>query len=354
MIELLLTAALAASCVGQGLSSGAGPAPDERQSDGPGMIVLGARLEDPYTVENMNKALAALYPTKADRVVLPATHLYVRFLPEDEREFAMLERLGVELVDHPVDYEIVREGDWYHDPEIGPERITWQYAVVGTDFAFPRGIRYEIIDRCHIPEPGPSTKADGIDWEAVEREAYRLTGNGALTKGEEASGKPAGRITIVDAARGGDPEGVRGVRVACNSFVKFARAYTDEQGRYQMETSFASQPRYRLVFKNATGFAIGFNLILTPASCAGLGKGAATGIDLEVTPGSDKRLYPRCVVNNAGFDYWKGCETGAPAIKTPPANLRVWLFQGLDSGCSVMISRSVSMCFSCSAGRSVS
>ena len=341
MIEILLTAALAASCVGQGLSPGGGPAPDERLSAEPGMIVLGARLEDPFTVENMNKALAALYPTKADRVALPATHLYVRFLPADERQFAMLEDLGVEMMDHPMDYEIVREGDWYHDPEIEPGRITWQYAVVDTDFAFPRGIRYEVIDKCHIPVPGPSTKADGIDWEAVEREAYRLTGNGALTKADEAVGKPAGRITIVDPARGEEPEGVRGVRVVCNSFVKFARAYTDEQGCYQMETSFASQPRYRLVFKNSTGFAIGFNLILTPASYAGLGKGETTGMDLEVTPASDKRLYPRCVVNNAGFDYWRSCETETPSIKTPPGNLRIWLFQGLDSGCSVMMHQGV-------------
>ena len=354
MIEFLLTAALAASCVGRGLSPGDRPAPDERLSDEPGMIVLGERLEDPYTVENMNKALAALYPTKADRVVLPATHLYVRFLPADEKQYATLEALGVELVDHPVDYEILREGDWYHDPEIAPERITWQYAVVGADFVFPVGIRYEVIDKCHIPAPGPSTKADGIDWEAVEREAYRITGNDrshpgldpgspsyTATKAEQTSGTPSGRITIVDPALGGEPEGVRGVRVACNSFVKFAHAYTDADGRYKMETSFASQPRYRLVFKNAAGFAIGFNLILSPASCTGLGKGEATGMDFEVTPDSDKRLYPRCVVNNAGFDYWRSCETGSPGIKTPPANLRVWLLQGLDSGCAAMLQQGV-------------
>lgn len=341
MIEILLTAALAASCVGLGLSPDGGPAPDGRPSAEPGMIVLGTRLEDPYTVDNMSEALATLYPTKADRVILSATHFYVRFLPADDLQYAMLENLGVELVDHPVDYEIVREGDWYHDPEIAAGRITWQYAVVGTDFSFPRGIRYEIIDKCYIPAPGPSTKADGIDWEAVEREAYRLTGNGAPTKADEAGGKPAGRITVVDPDRGGEPEGVRGVRVVCNSFVKFARAYTDEQGHYQMETSFASPPRYRLVFKNSTGFAIGFNLILTPASYAGLGKGETAGMDLEVTPASDKRLYPRCVVNNAGYDYWKGCEQGEPAIKTPPGNLRIWLFQGLDSGCSVMMHQGV-------------
>jgi hypothetical protein len=347
MIELLLTAALAASCVVQGLSPGVGPASDGGLRTEPGMIVLGDRLEDPYTVENMSRALAALYPTKADRVVLPATHLYVRFLPADELQYTTLERLGVEMLDHPVDYEIVREGDWYHDPGIEPGQITWQYAVVGTDFAFPRGIRCEVIDKCYIPAPGPSTKADGIDWAEVEREAYRRSGNaamlsdgGPLTKSEE-TGTPEGRITIVDPALGGTPEGVRGVRVSCHSFVKFAHAYTDAEGYYRMETSYASQPRYRLVFKNASGFAIGFNLILTPSSYSGLGKGEAAGMDLEVTPDSDRRLYSRCVVNNAGYDYYKGCLAEEPLIKTPPGNLRVWLFQGLSSGCSVMMQQGI-------------
>ena len=34
------------------------------------MIVLGSQLEDPYSVENMNLAYAAVHPTKGGRVVL--------------------------------------------------------------------------------------------------------------------------------------------------------------------------------------------------------------------------------------------------------------------------------------------
>ena len=45
------------------------------------MIVLGDRLENPYKTDNMQKALCSLYPTKADRVDLKTTDLYVRFLP---------------------------------------------------------------------------------------------------------------------------------------------------------------------------------------------------------------------------------------------------------------------------------
>ena len=43
------------------------------------MIVLGNQLEDPYSVDNMTKALASLYPTKAGRVPVTATDLYVKF-----------------------------------------------------------------------------------------------------------------------------------------------------------------------------------------------------------------------------------------------------------------------------------
>ena len=41
----------------------------------------------------------------------------------------------------------------------------------------------DIVDPGNINTPNdndPATKADGIDWAEVEREAYRLTGNGGM------------------------------------------------------------------------------------------------------------------------------------------------------------------------------
>ena len=338
---------LLASCTGLDLAPGEGIRDAEGNRVEHGMIVLGRQLEDPYSVENMNQALAALYPTKADRVVLAPTHLYVRFLPADAGQYELLERRGLTLLDHPVDYEIVREGDYYHDPDVAEDRITWQYTVVPKDFAFPPGIRHEVLDSCYLPPEGASTKADGgVDWDAVEREAFRLTGNGSLldasaaTKGA-ASAQPSGRITILDDAPGREPEGVRGVRVSCNSFVKFAHAYTDEEGRFEIGKTFASRPRFRLVFKNSAGFAIGLNLLLVPASVATLGKQDAVGLEYAVTRESDRRLFSRCVVNNAGYDYYKRCGAEDPAMKAPPSNLRIWLFQRLDTGCAMMMQQGV-------------
>jgi hypothetical protein len=306
------------------------------------MIILGEQLEDPYSVENMTKALEAVYPTKAGiRVPVPATHYYMRFLPRNRKEYDVLER-EYTLLDHPLDYEIVRDGDWYHDPEVPDGQITWQYAVVPVDAFTPHFIRSEILHGCYIPSGQAGTKSeDGIDWAAVERESFRLTGNEAMleapTKGDDAEAKPAGRISIVDPARGGEPEGVRGVRVACNLFVKTGSAFTDEDGRYQMSQSFAGKPRYRLIFKNSSGFNIGFNLLLVPASVSTLGNGEATGLDAQVDRNSDRKLFSRCVVNNAGYDYIQRCSSTSPSIKTPPSNLRLWLFQGLDVSITAML-----------------
>jgi hypothetical protein len=304
-------------------------------------IVLGSRLENPYKTENITKALASLYPTKAGRVEVDPTDLYVRFLPENDSQCAELEDMGLVLIDHPLDYDILVDGDWYHDPEVPEGDVTWQYAVVPADFEFP-DIPHQIIHKCFIAEHSPKTKSDGIDWEAVEREAYVLTGNedrlsdASLTRAVKAA--PSGRITIVDEnANGGKPFGVAGVMVSCNTFVKFAHTYTDRDGYYQMPKEFSSNLRYKLIFENEKGFSIGFNLILVPASVSTLGQAGPEGVSMTVTSSSEEKLFRRCAVNNAAYDYISRCAEEDMNISLPPQDLRIWLFHSLRASSAVMI-----------------
>lgn len=305
------------------------------------MIVLGSHLEDPYSLDNMSKALASVYPTRADRVELEPTDIYVRFLPASDEEYSELEACGLQLLDHPVDYEILREGDYYHDPSVPEGSITWQYAVVGKDEEFPEHIRHEVLDECYIPGGEAGTRADWVDWEAVEAESFRLTGNAErLSSDTRRSGGgavPAGRLTIKDDKYGPEPFGIKGVKVSCNSFVKFSHAYTDDDGNYVMDKKFSSNPRYRIVFKNRRGFAIGFNLLLVPASSSTLGKNSPAGASVTVTAASERKLFTRCAVNNAAYEYYEKCSSGDYSIKTPPANLRIWLFQNLRASSAVMM-----------------
>ena len=308
-----------------------------------GMIELGQKLDDPYTVENMQKALQNVYSSKADRVDITETDLYVRFLPEDDEQYKTLQALGLYLMDHPMDYQILKEGDYYQDPEVGDEAITWQYAVVPHDFIFPEGITYELLDKVFISEHAPVTRADDwVDWDLVEKEAFRLTGNEKLwqepvTKADGSG--PSGRITIEDPLfSGGKPFGVAGVKVAANIFVKIATTYTDRDGYYQMGKSFSGKPRYRLVFQNTKGFNIGFNFLIIPASVSTLGKGEPSGMDYHVTQAdSEGALFRRSVVNNAAYDYYSRCTPEDLDIPTPPGDLRIWIFPFLDCSSASML-----------------
>ncbi len=303
------------------------------------MIVLGERLENPYTTENVREAYVSVYPTKS-REEIQTSHLYVRFLPKDSDEFALLDASELELLDYPLDYQILVDGDYYHDPSLPDESITWQYAVVPKDYEFP-DIKYEILDECHITESDLGSRADdGIDWEAVEREAYRLTGNTEMLEPQTRKPKvnPSGRITIVDAhANGGQPFGVSGVKIVCNTFVKFSSAYTDRDGYYTIPKKFSAKLKYRLMFKNEKGFAIGFNWVLVPASVSTLGKASADGINITITRDSDRKLFLRSAVNNAAYDYITRCADEDMGLTLPPSDLRIWLFSGLSASSAVMI-----------------
>lgn len=301
-------------------------------------IVLGKKLEDPYSVANMTKALQALYPTKADRIDITPTDKYVRFLPETDEEYERLVTMGLDLIDHPLDYQIVRDGDYYHDPTIDSTKVTWQYAVVPSTFTMPEGIRGEVLEECYIPDAA-STRAGWVDWDAVEREAFLLTGNGDMLEPQTKSrDNPEGRITIVDEdANGGKPFGVAGVAVVANVFVKFGIDHTDRDGYYRIKRRFSARPRYRLMFDNTKSFDIGFNKILVPASTSTLGKGSNHGIDYTVTRKSGRKIFCRSVVNNAAYDYIEKCGEDALDIELPPRKLRIWIFQKLDASSAVML-----------------
>ncbi|MCR5326412.1 MAG: hypothetical protein K6E37_06660 [Bacteroidales bacterium] len=301
-------------------------------------IVLGEQLDDPYSVRNMTKALQNIAPSA--RTTIEPTDFYVRFLPKDDEQLQILLDMGLELTDHPLDYRIVRDGDWYHDPMLPEESITWQYAVVPVDFEFPAGVRYERIDECFLADNNPSTKSDGIDWEAVEREAFRITGNADLypggTKASE-SFYPKGRITISDPAVDDEPIGVKGVKICCNSFVKFSVTYTDDEGYFKMGLKFSSKVRYWIVFQNINGFKQGINRIIIPASVSTLGVHPAEGCDILIDSYSERKLFTRCVVNNAGFDYCTACNDSGRSIPLPPKDLRIWDIPVLNLNFAVMM-----------------
>lgn len=146
----------------------------KEQKETDGMMVLGEKLENPYSIANMEKAYADLIKTRAaGDFKIETTDLYVRFLPKDSTELLELQKdILLELFDYPLDYDIEVEGTYYHDPSIPEGQITWLYTTVKPDYEFP-AIQYEILEKCFIPNEDDLDDEwidDGID-DSVETRA---------------------------------------------------------------------------------------------------------------------------------------------------------------------------------------
>lgn len=304
-----------------------------------GEIVIGERLDNPYSTENMRNAYSSLYPTRS-RDVVETTHLYVRFLPENVEQLQLLEETGIVLYDYPLDYEIEVEGDYYMDPTLPEGSITWQYAVVEKDFDFP-AVKHEVIEECCITEYDPETRSDGVDWDMIERESFRLTGNSEMLEPQTRAAKhlPKGRLTVSDSFTSASGcRGVSGVKVVANVFVKIARAYTDKDGYFTMDKTFRSKKvRYSIVFENKKKFSLGFNFVLVPASVSGLGRHSSDEIEMNFTMDKDPKTWRRSVVNNAFYDYYDMLCGDNSGVAVPPSNVRVWMFESMSDGLSLMM-----------------
>ena len=129
-----------------------------------------------------------------EEIEITTTHLYIRFKPKNEEELTLLEKdTTLLLFDHPLDYEITEEGDFYQDPEIPEEQPTYQYTYVEWDKALPN-VSYEIVSEfiptlrrkrggrrrrrrgCHAfkkPRRYPCQNMAGL----LEEEALKITNN---------------------------------------------------------------------------------------------------------------------------------------------------------------------------------
>ena len=121
-------------------------------------MVLGRKLENPYSVENMRKAFALLSPQSKSSVgqnaedVVHTTHYYIKFKPQNERELDLLKcDSNLILYPYPLDYEILVYGE-YHDPAVPDSLPTYQYASVEVGHPLPTEVVWEKLADLYIPD----------------------------------------------------------------------------------------------------------------------------------------------------------------------------------------------------------
>ncbi len=274
------------------LRSGARTTSDDDPITSETATLLGVHLPNPYTLPTMQQAY---FNVTGNNSPVSATHLYVRFKPSSLDQLSVLEDdLDLDLSDEPLDYEVLQEGDYYQDPSIPDDQITWLYAVVDPNFSFPSGIQYEILATIHIPndllveaeaerlaglnadgdglascnncrtagggvQPNVVQCSEGYHWDPAERDCVPDNcGPGAHWDANEKKCVPdgtpptptipAGQIRVQDTQFG--IEGVRKVRVVAKRWFKIERMYTDNFGYFTSTKNFRKKVKVLVKFKN--------------------------------------------------------------------------------------------------------
>lgn len=116
---------------------------------------------DPYTVENMNRAMrksilaktSAIDSAEVESMELKPNFLYVRFLVRGKDELAELKARDTTIVyfKHPLDYKPIKKPAVYVDPTL-PDSVKPYFATVPADFDFC-STKYDIIKELFLVEP---------------------------------------------------------------------------------------------------------------------------------------------------------------------------------------------------------
>ncbi len=339
---------------------------DSQYANSDGEIVLGNKIKNAYSVENMRLAYKSLKEkgkfksASTKNINIEANFLYVRFLPKDTADVNVLHSdTALEYFDYPLDYEIKKEGDYYHDPTIPKEQPTWQYTVVPVDYKFPN-VEYEIIEKCFIPEDEQNNLKSANDYSdlfaMVEYESMKLTDNlseedkvnksklkGWFSSWFPSKTEPEGTIQVYNTYTE-KLEGVRGVKVRTHRIVKIRSAYTDTLGRYKISGGYRyKRVHYALIFQNVTGFKIWGNRAFFAPARYNLGWHDKHGHSTRIYKNFRSWLW--ATVNNATHIYReKLCPKFG--INKPPRGLRLWtLRMGGNNLGSAPMSRQISLNF---------
>ncbi len=243
------------------LSSFNGIHPSCKQKE-EGMIELGRKLKNPYSVKSMRKAYNNIRQKGLD-IKVTTTHQYIRYLPKSEEELEKLKSdTTLELFDYPLDFEIKKTGVCYHDATLPKNVITWQYCVVKKGYKF-QNIKHEVLSRLFIPElldlgynKGGTKQSERGDFliELVD-EALRITGNLEGTKSEvfyekkKKKWNPSGYIKAYDDIKNGYVP-VVGAKVRARRWFNVKVSYTNSSG-YFVTGSFKRKVNYSIKWENS-------------------------------------------------------------------------------------------------------
>ncbi len=147
-----------------------------------GVIKLGRKRINPFTIENINYAKSKMYgSTLPDKVL---THKYVKFSPTTQEHIDILEnwedKEDFSLFDFPLEYEIENDGEHYIDPSVADELYTFQYGAIPTNINFPQ-VPYDVIDDLYLDKSDPLLLVESFWFTGNHKEINEYLLHGGLT-----------------------------------------------------------------------------------------------------------------------------------------------------------------------------
>lgn len=265
---------------------------EEQVEDETIQVQLIKKLENPYSVNNMRKALdnltgsnnnsaksASINGSTNSNEIITATHYYLKFKPKTEEELVFIKSdTTINWFDHPLDYEIAGIGDTYRDPNVSEDQPTYQYTYATIDHSFPKNIEYEILEELFLPEYDGNYEEEEVFFEeklskvkksvvlkteegidnnillALEDESLRLTDNfdKADSDDEKATGwfsrsywQPEGYIKYYNPKRTGVLVPLKDVKIRVRRWFKTSYGYTNSSGYFKTNEKFKGSVRYR-------------------------------------------------------------------------------------------------------------
>lgn len=198
---------------------------------------------NPYSLATAQAALNEITDEVGmDRIKLRATDLYVRFLPKDSVEMALLsDSMDIPLFPYPLDRELTdEEVETYSTDITNTYGFPWQYTKVPLDYEFPEGIIYEFLDSVYVqvssdnymgPHSAESNQLSEGLWEMVFDRAYGKDTEPATraTTDFEKRWAPEATVRYVDDLTGKTIP-LAGVRVRVHHLLHIDIKYTDANG----------------------------------------------------------------------------------------------------------------------------
>ena len=219
------------------------------------------KLENPYEIKNFNQAKKSLEEKGVLRKtaeVLP-THAYVMFSPMTDYELSLLlsdSRIKDNIWFYPVDYEGPDGATEYPYVENGATCNVWTIIPYGSKGYPP--VRMDLICYLYIP-PEELLKSE-LDYRAIEKESFRLTGNeyglpsDGLSKTALSSWYPSGNISVYDKTKERYVP-VKNATVRARFWFRWTSMQTDNNGNFNSSKRFYSLVNYSICWSNPS-FAI--------------------------------------------------------------------------------------------------